>query len=160
MGHLPDLNSVEGIIAVLSLTNVAEFGNVLHPDTYASGVKPDERMRLIHVRKLARNLVDWLICRYEFRDATGEQTGEKHLATQYLYHHAFGLLSAKSSSDSMKIKSSVPGLTLSSLRRELGGCLGKSWEQLPYTAVKSFTWEDSSLQVSKRAEPLRASIGK
>ncbi|KAF8233615.1 hypothetical protein L208DRAFT_1008229, partial [Tricholoma matsutake] len=38
LGHLPDLETIDGILAVLSLINLAELANVLHPNTYQGGV--------------------------------------------------------------------------------------------------------------------------
>ncbi|KAF8223972.1 hypothetical protein L208DRAFT_1012698, partial [Tricholoma matsutake] len=58
--HLPDLETMDGILAVLSLINMAELVNVLHTDMYQEGVDPEECMFLIHVHKQARHLLQWL----------------------------------------------------------------------------------------------------
>ncbi|KAF8224409.1 hypothetical protein L208DRAFT_1311786, partial [Tricholoma matsutake] len=54
--HLPDLETMDGILAVLLLINMAELANVLHPEMYQEGVDPEEWMFLIHVCKQARHL--------------------------------------------------------------------------------------------------------
>ncbi|KAF8803036.1 hypothetical protein BYT27DRAFT_7005916, partial [Phlegmacium glaucopus] len=61
---LPKLETMDGVLAVLSLINIAELANVLHPDTYQAGVEPEERMFLMHVRKLGRHILQWLNSHY------------------------------------------------------------------------------------------------
>ena len=46
-----------GYSQCLFLINLAELGNVLHPDTYQAGVDPQEHRFIIHVRKQGRHLL-------------------------------------------------------------------------------------------------------
>jgi hypothetical protein len=120
---LPDLETVDGIQGVLSLINMAELANVLHPDTYQAGIDPVEHMFLMHVRKLGRHLLQWLNehILIEHASYTGLLTSTVRktpsaLSQLYLLHQVDALLTAIRSMESSGFEPSIQGLTYSALR--------------------------------------------
>jgi hypothetical protein len=156
-GHLPNLETMGGVLAVLSLINIAELANVLHPDTYQDGVEPEERRFLIHVRKQGRHLLRWMSNHYTIEPAVGSSTHTSYeisqLSHQYLLHQADALHVSKMSMEGAGLQSSIPGLTYSSLCMQIFGCLGQQLQKLPGCA-KTFTWDQGIYQVSSRQRPL------
>jgi len=152
-GHLPSLDTMEGILSVLSLINIAELANVLHPDTYQAGVEPEERRFLIHVRKQGRDLLRWMRSHYAIEPALGPSTHTSceipQLARQYLLHQADALHVSKMSMEGAGLQSSIPGLTHDALCMQIFGCLGQQVQKLPGCA-KTFTWDQGTYQVSRR----------
>jgi hypothetical protein len=159
-GHLPNLETMEGLLAVLSLVNIAELGNVLHPDTYHAGVNPEERRFLIHVRKQGRHLLRWMNGQYRLVPALGSSSMAmiSQLANQYLLHQADALQVSKMSMDGAGLRSSIPGLTHSALCLQIFGCIGNKHQELPGCA-KTFTWDQGTYQISRgRAELYRVGL--
>lgn len=160
LGHLPDLEAIDGILAVLSLINMAELANVLHPDTYQGGVDPEERMFLIHVRKQGRQLLHWLNSQYSIEPApragTASRTANEspHLAYAYLVHQVRALQDAKMSMEEAGLQSAIPGLTYQALQVQIVGCLGAPARRLQGGA-KSFGWDKGGYTVSRRRISLR-----
>ena len=156
--HLPDLETMDGILAVLSLINMAELANVLHPDTYLEGVDPEERMFLIHVRKQARHLLHWLNDHYSIEPAphagtvlsTAHET--PHLAHSYLAHQVRALQDAKISMEAAGLQSAIPGLTYQALHVQVVGCLGAPVNGLQ-GRTETFAWDPETYRVSRRRIP-------
>jgi hypothetical protein len=146
--HLPDHSTISGLLSILSLINVAELGNVLHPDTYAGGVSPKERIFLIHVRSLGRKLRRALGCRLQLQGkGAQDHTSVITWANDYLLHQACALYNYKRLSDSATINRRSPGFTLQALEAQLSKCLGKNiwmednhpsfrWSQMDYEVVE------------------------
>lgn len=157
--HLPDLGTMGGILAVLSLINIAELGNVIHPDTYEAGVDPEERMFLMHVRKQGRDLLHWLNNHYALEPAPHAGSvistthGIPHLARSYLIHQARALRDAKMSMEKAGLRSSIPGLTYGALYDQVIGCLGHQVNKIQ-GRTKTFAWDKETHQVSRRNIPL------
>jgi hypothetical protein len=158
--HLPDLETMDGVLAVLSLINMAELANVLHPDTYQEGVDPEERVFLIHVRKQARDLLHWLNNHYSIDPApragtvlsTTNQT--PHLEHSYLVHQVRALQDAKMSMEEAGLQSAIPGLTYQALHVQVVGCLGGPASGIQGRA-ETFAWDKESYKVSRRRKPLQ-----
>jgi hypothetical protein len=156
--HLPDLETMDGILAVFSLINMAELANVLHPDTYQEGVDPEERMFLIHVRKQARDLAHWLNSYYSIEPAacagTVSRTTRETPHVSYLFHQACALQDAKMSMEEAGLQSAIPGLTYQALRGQLLGCLG-----IPVRGRQeqgdTFDWDKDTYKVTRRRKPLQ-----
>lgn len=151
--HLPNLDTMEGVLAVLSLVNIAELANVLHPDTYQAGVEPEERRFLIHVRNQGRDLLDWMNLSYALEPAppsTHTSCEISKLAQLYLLHQADALHVSKMSMERAGLQSSIPGLTHSALYMQISGCLGLQHKKkkLPGCA-KTFAWDQGTYRVSK-----------
>jgi hypothetical protein len=163
--HLPDLETMGGMLAVLSLINIAELANVLHPDTYQAGVHPEERMFLIHVRKLGRHILQWLNNHYVLLPAPhagsviSTTRGTPHLAQSYLIHQAGALQEAKMSIEKAGLRSSVPGLTYQALYMQVIGCIGRQANDTQGHA-KTFAWDQDSHQVTRRTVPLLTRFSK
>jgi hypothetical protein len=157
--HLPDLETMDGILAVLSLINMAELANVLHPDTYQEGVDPGERMFLIHVRKQARDLLHWLNNNYSLEPAPRAGTvlstthETPHLAYSYLVHQVRALQDAKMSMEKARLQSAIPGLTYQALHVQVVGCLGALASGIQ-GRVETFAWDKETYKVSRRKKPL------
>lgn len=164
-GHLPDLSTMDGVLAVLSLINLAELANVLHPDTYKAGVKPEERLFLIHVRKQARHLMQWLDSHYAIEPIPGPgiliSSTRKTipLGNLYLVHQADALQAARKSMEGVGLQPSIPGLTYQALYAQVVGCLGPQVEELLGSA-DTFYWEEGTHQVSRRRTPLQSNFSK
>jgi hypothetical protein len=88
MLHYLDLATLGGVLATLSVINIAELANVLYPNTYTSGIEPAECMFLIHVHKKGRDLLEWLMKNYTIKRVTdgagGNEDGKLSLANLYL----------------------------------------------------------------------------
>lgn len=140
----------EGMIHLLSLTNIAEFANVLHPNTYTKlGVDPQERLRMIYVRRRGRNLVKWLMSQYQLcRD-----DGQGSLPRAYLLHQAYALQDAKQFADGEGITPGILGLTQKSLDEQLARCVRGMATREMREHKSSFMWNDWSYSISKRAQP-------
>jgi len=157
--HLPDLETMDGILAVLSLINIAELANVLHPDTYQDGVDPEERMFLIHVRKQGRHLLHWLENHYAIEPTPCAGTllstvsRAPHLANLYLVHQVRALQDAKMSMERAKLQSSIPGLTYQALYSQIRRCLGHQVNEIQ-GHTETFAWQKGTHQVSQRSRPL------
>lgn len=161
--HLPDLETMDGILAVLSLINIAELANVLHPDTYQAGVDPEERMFLMHVRMQGRGLLQWLDSHYTLEPAA--RTGAIVSTTQalplvhlYLIHQACALQEAKMSMEKARIQSSIPGLTYQSLYLQIVRCLGPKATKIP-GHFRTFAWDKETHRVSRHNIPLLTQFG-
>lgn len=161
VGHLPNMDTMEGVLAVLSLINIAELANVLHPDTYQAGVEPEERRFLIHVRKQGRHLLRWMSNGYIVEPALGASTHTSceipELARLYLLQQADALHVSKMFMEGAGLQSSIPGLTHSELCMQIFGCLGQQLQKLPGRA-KTFTWDQGNYRVSRRHRPLLLNI--
>jgi hypothetical protein len=159
--HLPDLETMDGILAVLSLINMAELANVLHPDTYQEGVDPEERMFLIHVRKQGRHLLHWLNSHYSIEPAPHSGTvlsttrETPPLAHSYLVHQVRALQDAKMSMEEAGLQSVIPGLTYQALHVQVVGCLGAPVSGRQECA-ETFAWDKETYKVSRRRIPLLA----
>ena len=155
-GHLPNLDTMEGVLAVLSLINVAELANVLHPDTYQAGIEPEERRFLIHVRKQGRHLLRWMSNSYAVEPALGPSTHTSYeipqLARLYLLQQADALHFSKMSMEGVGLQSSIPGLTHSALCTQIFGVIGQN-SKLPGLA-RTFTWDQGTYRVSRHHRPL------
>jgi hypothetical protein len=155
---LPDLETMDGVLAVLSLINIAELGNVLHPDTYTEGVKPQERMFLIHVRKLGRHLLQWLSDHYLIEPVPypGNLISQRHvtppLSEIYLLHQVHALQSGMREMQKAGLSPSISGLTCNSLVHQIIGCLGLSKDSAGY--ANTFAWETGTHKVARRSTPL------
>lgn len=162
--HLPDLETMDGILAVLSLINIAELANVLHPDTYRAGVDPEERMFLMHVRTQGRSLLQWLDSHYALEPAArpGAVVSTTHealpLAHLYLIHQARALQEAKMTMEKARIQSSIPGLTYQSLHLQIVRCLGPKVTEIP-GHFRTFAWDKETHRVSRRNIPLLTQFG-
>jgi hypothetical protein len=65
-GHVPKLNTADGIMDLFSLLNVIELSNILHPLSYAaSSLRLKERLQMIYACKLARIILWWFWCNYD-----------------------------------------------------------------------------------------------
>lgn len=155
---LPDLETMDGVLAVLSVINIAELANVLHPDTYQAGVNPEERVFLMHVRKLGRHVLQWLSDNYLIEPAPYPgnliSTVRKipPLWRMYLHHQADALQSAMRSMERAGVSPSIPGLTYKALSVQLIQCIGPFDELLGY--AETFAWEAGTHKVARRCTPL------
>jgi hypothetical protein len=99
MLHHLDLATLEGVLATLSVINIAELVNILHPNTYTSGVEAAECMFLIHVHKKGRDLLEWLMKNYTIKRVTDgagrNEDGKLSLANLYLIQQVWALQEAK-----------------------------------------------------------------
>lgn len=160
--HLPDLETMDGILAALSLINMAELANVLHPDTYAAGVEPEERMFLMHVRKLGRHLLQWLNDHYLIEPASypgdliSDDLEMPTLSELYFLHQAHALQSAVASMERDGFTPWIFGLTGKTLSTQLARCVGL--EDLP-EEVATFAWEVGTHKVTRRPTPLLSIFG-
>jgi hypothetical protein len=159
--NLPDLETMDGVLAVLSLINIAEFANVLHPGTYnQAGVKPKERIFLIHVRKLGRHLLQWLNDHYLIEPAPYPgnliSTVRETPSLWYLYflHQADALQTAMRLMEKAGLSPSIPGLTYEALRIQLTRCIDQGVE-LPGD-TETFAWDKGTHKVSRRPRPLHS----
>lgn len=158
-GHVPNLDTMDGVSTILSLVNIAELGNVLHPDTYQDGVDPEERRFLIHVRKQGRHLLRWMSNRYTVEPVLGHSTaiGTSYdipgLAHSYLLHQADALKVSKMSMEGAGLQAAIPGLTHHALCIQIFGCLGPEIKKLPGCA-KTFAWDWESHQVTRHPKPV------
>jgi hypothetical protein len=65
-GHVPKLNTTDGVMDLFSLLNVIELSNILHPLSYAvSSLRLKERLQMIYAHKLARIILRWFWCNYD-----------------------------------------------------------------------------------------------
>jgi hypothetical protein len=147
MAHLPHLSHFDGLLDLLSLLNVVEFANVLHPATYGSGIQPDERLFLIHVRRCGREVLAWLDSLFEIAD---EMESIEDLAMRYRYRQALAIQQAKKFSDEVGIKHMVPGFTQEALEVQLAGCLGKEWGRESTGNVQSFALPARAYRVARK----------
>jgi hypothetical protein len=145
--HMPD-ETMDGMIAILSLVNVAELSNVLHPDMYQGGVDPAERMFLIHVHKLGRLLFQWLENNYIFKSTATSVSTMGEMWQLYLFHQAGTLQEAKLTMEKAGIPSGILHLTCHTLSAQIKSCLGSQVNEIP-ESIKSFTWDKGSYQVSR-----------
>lgn len=138
------------MIHLLSLTNIAEFANVLHPDTYTKlGVDPQERLRMIYVRQRGRNLVKWLVNQYRLHRSDGRNS----LPREYLLHQAYALQDARQFADGEGIGPCISGLTRKSLDEQLVRCVRGMASREMRECTSSFMPNNWLHSVSKQAQP-------
>jgi hypothetical protein len=160
---LPDLETMDGVLAVLSLVNIAELANVLHPDTYKEGVEPQERMFLIHVRKLGRHLLHWLNSHYLIEPApypgylVSKVSVMPPLSKMYFLHQVHALQSGIKEMQTAGLSPSISGLTRNSVILQLIGCAGLSKDLAGH--ADSFTWDTGTHNVARRSTPLLSEFG-
>lgn len=154
---LPNLETMDGVLALLSLTNIAELGNILHPDTNQEGIEPKERAFLIHVRKLGRHLSQWLGDHYLIEPAVSTIPDKRPLSKIYLLRQVHALQSGVREMMKAGVSPSISRLTSKSLIFQLIGCMGLSNDLAGY--ADSFAWEMGTHKVSKRSTPLLSEFG-
>jgi cytochrome c553 len=160
---LPNLETMDGVLAVLSLINMAELGNVLHPDTYQAGVEPKERNFLIYVRKLGRHLLQWLGDHYLIEPAAYDGNSisttpdKRPLSKLYLLHQVHALQTGMREMQKAGWSPSISGLTCNSLISQLIGCMGLSNDLAGY--ADTFAWETGTHKVARRSTPLLSEFG-
>jgi hypothetical protein len=160
---LPDLETMDGVLAVLSLINIAELSNVLHPDTYRAGVEPQDRVFLIHVRKLGRHLLHWLNCHYLIEPAPypGNLISTKRttppLSKMYLLHQVHALQSGTRNKMKGVSLNSDAGHWCKAVMTQIIGCMGRSEEIVGQ--ADTFAWEIGTHKVAKRCPPLLSTFG-
>jgi hypothetical protein len=89
-GHLPKLNTADGVMDLFSLLNVIELSNILHTLSYtASSLRLKERLQMIHARKLARIILRWFWCNYDIYQV---QKGTRKIVKdgQHFYNESLG----------------------------------------------------------------------
>jgi hypothetical protein len=105
---------------ILSICALVELANVLHSDTYhPDGVSPDQRLLLIHIRKLARTMVRKTMV---LRDDSGNSGNT--LIRGHAVYMASMLLEALEACVGRGFKLAVP---LRAIKLQLEGCLGYGW---------------------------------
>jgi len=139
---------MDGLFSITSLINVAELANVLHPDTYAGGVPPKERMFLIHVRSLGRELKRVMGSKIRLQAEGGEASlSVTSWANGYLHYQASALYNYKRIADSVGITPRPPGFTRCALESGLSKCLGPTiWIE---DDAPTFSWSQDHFQVVK-----------
>jgi hypothetical protein len=160
---LPDLETMDGVLAVLSLINMAELANVLHPGTYNEGVEPQERIFLIHVRKLGRHLLQWLSDHYLIDpvpypgNLIPDDRVVPPLSKMYLFHQVHALQSGIREMQKAGLSPSISGLTCNSVILQIIGCVGLSKDLAGYK--DSFAWDTGTHKVARRSTPLLSEFG-
>jgi hypothetical protein len=89
-GHVPKLNTADGVMDLFSLLNVIELSNILHPLSYAaSSLRLKERLQMIYARKLARIILWWFWCNYDVYEI---QKGARQIVKdgQHFYNESLG----------------------------------------------------------------------
>ena len=143
--HLPDLNTFDGIINLLSLCNLVILGNVLDFRTYLAPNQPperaatpaeqhvlegydrnkipkQERAAMMFYRGLAFEVVDWIKLRFHFWDPKGQDID---LPSHYLIQQLLALLEYKSdAAENKKGHAGAPHCTLSLLEKQIHNIVG------------------------------------
>lgn len=134
--HLPDLATFEGLRHVLSLINIIELTNVLHPHTYReSGVDLLERLELIRCRSLARTIRRVLDARFRILRGPGESQTVWDYSTAYLEWQAAILQSVRPQEQSAAVETQILG------------CIGRPPRLYLSSATGSFVPADMNITV-------------
>ena len=80
--HVPDPSTFEGMHTLFSLCNIVEMANILHPESYDTGLRASHRLEMIRGRFLSRAIVSWVISNYEIEHVSMEAFYWSYLAYQ------------------------------------------------------------------------------
>jgi hypothetical protein len=109
--HVPDVSTFEGTIDLFMLCIVMELGDLINPRAYRRETNPGHHDLLftIHVRGLARDLLDWWQAHYQFVSEDGTQrVAGWELFHQLLLHQVRTLVIYKGLAERSGIDSDEP----------------------------------------------------
>jgi len=160
---MPKLDTFEGVLQVLALSNYSRLSTALHPDAYTEdGIDPIERLFLIHLRKKSKELISYLESWLQISDADSGIVLLSSIETSYALQQAYALKECLTRSLALGLKSPIEGLTLEALNARLAGCFEKSVyenDENLHAANASFYYFENYL-VQRREQPLFSSNGK
>ena len=142
-------------MGLLSLMNIMELANVLHPDTYRSYLSPSQRFLFIRLRMLARQLLYAVNAHYDLEADEAEEFTVYRLSTHYLFNQAQALLYAKKKSDSTGIDSRIPGFTQDALHAQISAYFGFDIDP----DLDTFLWQGPVYRVVRVAVPRQYEAG-
>jgi hypothetical protein len=102
--HVPNINEFDGLLDIFSICNIMEASNILHHKTYLtgkSGLTVDQRLRMIHGRVKARQILAWIFANYGFEGDTSMET----FYWRYLAHQLKTLFQIKERVEEQDIRS-------------------------------------------------------
>jgi hypothetical protein len=123
LGHVPTLDSYDGMIALFNLLNAIELADILHPGSYTwarLGLK--EWVEMIHSRKLARQLWHWFWCHFDISNIPHSSNSEdfwRHHNTFYfagLAYQAKAILACKEAATVAGMQLEAEGCTDAAVR--------------------------------------------
>jgi hypothetical protein len=139
---------------LFSLCNIVEMANILHPESYHTGLRAAHRLEMIRGRVLSRAIISWVISNYEI----------EHLSTEtfywrYLAYQARAICYAKKFGDSREAYSytGVPlaGEVQALIEHSFQGIQSfwEQWESFAGLEPDTFAWPKDDLLVVKIRNP-------
>lgn len=142
--HLPNVMTTDGIVDILSLYNLLELGNVLHPHTYTpDGIPSTDRHLLMQARALGRSLVSCLIQRVAWE---GADLDLETFVWKYLAYQACAVWTFKGRWRGSNHAVESNGCTKSKILRAIEEVVGdepsfwREWHQLKDENITSLAW--------------------
>lgn len=139
---------------LFSLCNVVEMANILHADTYHTGLSVSQRQEMIGGRFLSRAIVSWVISNYEIDLVTTETFYWNYLAYQaraICYAKKFGDSRGAYSYTGVPLAKEVYVLIEDSFRGVER--FWEQWESFSDVELGSFAWPKADLHTVKIRKP-------
>jgi hypothetical protein len=124
-GHIPALDSYDGVVTFFNLLNIIELGDILHPGSYTwarLGLK--ERVEMIHSRKLARQLRHWFWCYFDISVIPHTSSSEEFWRHREIFYFAGLAYQVKA------ILAYKEAATAADMRPEVEGCTDTAVESM------------------------------
>lgn len=138
--HVPDVSTFEGTIDLFMLCVIMELGDLITPRAYRRETNPKRHdlLSTIHVRGLARDLLDWWQAHYRFvsKDGTQRVTGWE-VFHQLFLHQVRTLVLYKRRAERSGVSSDEPECRAAAFETWLVKCHGK---QLGFTKSTLSGW--------------------
>lgn len=160
--HIPDLETAEGVLDLLTVCALTELANVLNFETYTQdGMSLRGRAECRHARARTREMLYWFFARYELTDAVSGRLldGMHEVYWRYMVRIVKGMLSYKEASVKQDLGNGEAGCTMSAVKLQIRRCFDgaegykRACAQWGSVAVDSLAWPDSArFTVKKRLE--------
>ncbi|KAF8220622.1 hypothetical protein L208DRAFT_1332790 [Tricholoma matsutake] len=148
--HVPDPSTFDGIHDLFSLCNVIEMANILHPDSYHTGLSVSQQQEMIRGQFLSRAIVSWVISNYDIELVTTET-----FYWNYLAYQAHAICYAKTFGDSQEAYSYM-GVPLANkvhalIKESFQGVdsFWEQWESFVDVQLGTFAWPKDDLHSVK-----------
>jgi hypothetical protein len=140
--------------SLFSLCNIVEMANILHPESYHTGLRASHRLEMIRGRELSRAIISWVISNYEI-----EHVSTETFYWSYLAYQARAICYAKKFGDSREAYS-YTGVPLSGevqalIEHSFQGIesFWEQWESFAGLEPDTFAWPKDDPLVVKIRHP-------